>query len=207
MNVADQNSPSAILDAVNNGWGVETDVRIRGSSIVVSHDPPGGSLQTLSDLIEGIERACQRTQIALNIKEDGLACHIQELFATHPMQGYFCFDMSLPEMLKFIKRGLPVFTRQSEFEHSPLLLEMARGVWMDMFVSDWIQPEHIAVHLDAGFQVALVSPELHKRDYLPFWESLRASGLHQSPGLMLCTDHPFEAEKFFNGSRSPCMEA
>jgi hypothetical protein len=51
--------------------------------------------------------------------------------------------------------------------------------------------------LDAGKEVCLVSPELHKRPHLPLWTRLRDEGLQNWEGLMLCSDIPEEAVTFF----------
>ena len=45
---------------------------------------------------------------------------------------------------------------------------------------------------------SLVSPELHGRSYLPFWEILKLENIMENPLAELCTDHPLEAIRFFN---------
>ena len=71
-------------------------------------------------------------------------------------------------------------------------------MWVDMFTNDWVQARDVEKHLDAGKQVALVSPELHQRPHLPFWASLRDAGFAANPNVMLCTDHPRAAREFFH---------
>jgi hypothetical protein len=69
---------------------------------------------------------------------------------------------------------------------------------MDMFHGEWISPARIREHLQAGKQVALVSPELHGRPHLAFWTRLRDARLHAERDLMLCTDLPLAAREFFH---------
>jgi len=57
----------------------------------------------------------------------------------------------------------------------------------------------IREHLEAGKEVALVSPELHGRPHGAFWQRLRDAGLSRQDALMLCTDFPGAAREFFHG--------
>jgi hypothetical protein len=56
----------------------------------------------------------------------------------------------------------------------------------------------IELHLRAGKEVCLVSPELHGRPHEPMWEMVRAAGLDRDAGIMLCTDLPDRARSFFD---------
>ena len=69
---------------------------------------------------------------------------------------------------------------------------------MDAFFDEsWITPEAIAAHLQAGKQVCLVSPELHKRPHLDFWVRLKAHPIYRDDRLILCSDLPEDAVAFF----------
>ena len=57
----------------------------------------------------------------------------------------------------------------------------------------------IKKYLKQGKKVCIVSPELHKREYLTLWDSLRPlSKQKEYNNLLLCTDHPDQAKKYFN---------
>jgi hypothetical protein len=107
--------------------------------------------------------------------------------------------MSVPDAMRSLSAGLRIFTRHSDVEPAPVLYAEAAGVWLDGFHSTWFGPAEIAAHLRAGKQVCLVSPELHRRDHLVFWESLKSAPISASDDVMLCTDFPEPARAFFHG--------
>lgn len=196
---AEKNSREALRLALDSRFGIETDLRDFGGRLVISHDPPSTNAFFVEDFFSMVASiSFGETPLALNIKSDGLRSMLKDLLKQHSIENYFCFDMSFPETLAYSRYGLRYFTRQSEYEREPVLYADAAGVWMDMFSSDWITASDIARHLDAGKEVAIVSPELHGRPWLPFWESVSANGLTEAAGLMLCTDHPTAAQDFFH---------
>lgn len=136
--------------------------------------------------------------LALNIKADGLQVMVSRLLEDFSPPSAFVFDMSIPDMLQWLKVGVPVFTRQSDIEPEPLLADLCAGIWLDAFESDWWEADTVRRHLDKGLQVCIVSPELHRRAHLPVWERLcTQSDLLNVPGLMICTDHPEAARELF----------
>jgi hypothetical protein len=115
------------------------------------------------------------------------------------IDNYFFFDMSLPDALGYVKEGLKIFSRQSEYEKEAYLYKEANGIWLDEFHQHWIDEKIILQHLTEQKKVCIVSPELHKRNYKEEWEHYKhityKFGLEN---LMLCTDYPDEAKTFFN---------
>ena len=192
------NSIAACEAALVRGLGVEFDVRDYSGKLVIAHDVLEAVRPCVADLAAAYCQLQSSATLAINIKADGLGALIEAEVVRRGITNYFCFDMSLPESLRYRRLGLRYFTRESEYEPAPVLYDDAAGVWMDMFESDWITADGIRRHLDRGKQVALVSPELHRRPYMPFWERLRAADLTQYSGLMLCTDHPDAARSFFD---------
>jgi hypothetical protein len=194
----ERNSPDALRNALSKGFGLETDVRDFGGEIVVSHDPVMAGAQLFSDLLFNYTTSGSDTPLAINVKADGLWDGLKVLLGQYNIRSYFCFDMSVPEMLQYDREGLRFFTRESEYEQHPAFYREASGVWMDMFHSDWILPDQIYFHLSANKEVAIVSPELHGRPNSAFWKRLRESKLHVHPAVMLCTDFPELAEQYFH---------
>ncbi len=189
----EHNTPFALSKAFDYGFGVETDLRDCDSKIVIAHDMPRGheiAFENLLDLMAG-RNLC----LALNIKSDGLASEINNLLKKYSHTNYFTFDMSIPDMVQQHKLNLKVFTGISDIIPSPILFEQAAGIWLDCFNSDWFYAEDINKLLDAGKKVAIVSPELHKREYKNIWP--RYKNINHKH-LMICTDYPTEAESFFN---------
>ena len=117
---------------MEEGFGIETDIRDFRRQVVVSHDP------TLSEPVLTLRELTMETQkfdtvVALNVKSDGLL----NLALREQITGReFFFDMSVPEQIQYERAGLTVATRISELEKSDSL---AQGpIWLDCFNSDCI---------------------------------------------------------------------
>lgn len=198
----DKNSSSALRRAFDAGFGVETDVRDHLGELVISHDPPlGTSVLPFHHVVSAYLHSGSHEPLAINIKADGLHEQLAAAIAALPPGAAFVFDMSVPDALGYLERGVPTFTRQSEYESTPAFYDQAVGVWLDSFHDEWVSPSIIETHLRAHRRVALVSPELHGRDHRETWrrwrEALRDPA---AAAVMLCTDHPEEARTFFDAS-------
>jgi glycerophosphoryl diester phosphodiesterase len=194
----EKNTITAFRRALENGYGIETDIRDLSGDLVISHDPAQKNSIPLSRFIE----ECVQFEIdvphALNIKSDGL----QKLLHTNREKyhnfRYFVFDMSIPDTLQYAVLNEPFFVRRSEYENpSELLLRSAAGVWLDAFHKDWFTREIINLYLAKNLMVCIVSPELHGRPHNKLWNNLKVNNLHKEKNLMLCTDYPEDAKEFF----------
>jgi len=195
--VDEKNCEVAFRRSFDLDFGTETDIRDRNGTLVISHDMPNGSEMTLVDFLKIIDN--RNLSLALNIKADGLAFLLkQALQATH-LSNWFVFDMAVPDMRAYLQAGIPVFTRMSEVEKAPVWLEQSAGIWLDAFFDIWYDTTHINDLLHSGKKVCIVSSELHGRDPEYLWNLLLPLSDH--PSLMLCTDHPEKARKFFGDSQ------
>lgn len=194
----EKNTRVAFDRSFSFGFGTETDLRDRNGELVISHDPAMAGAMTADDFLMLYRQYNQDLPLALNIKADGLQKLLAAALKKNQIQNYFVFDMSLPDMISYVKTGLRVFTRQSEYEPEPALYESVQGVWIDCFNSDWVSEKVIEGHLKNDKQVCLVSPDLHKRPYELFWDKLANMQIASSKNVMLCTDYPEEARKIFN---------
>lgn len=194
---AEKNKPVAFHRSFDLGYGTETDVRDLRRTLMIAHDPPDGSEITLEAMLDIL--AGRDLPLAMNIKADGLARDLAAIMAARGVRNWFTFDMTVPETVVQLRLGLPVFTRASEYEQPPPCYDRAIGVWLDAFESIWYTPATIESFLRDDKQVAIVSPELHGRDHLAFWSTLKASPVASHPKLMLCTDLPEQATAFFGG--------
>ncbi|HEY4828019.1 MAG TPA: hypothetical protein VIH85_14690 [Solirubrobacteraceae bacterium] len=194
---AQRNSLAAMRDAFAHGWGVETDVRDLGGSLVVSHDPPGDGTLAFETVVSAYREYGCPGALAVNVKADGLAEMLADALRDVDPDRWFAFDMSVPDMRHYAREGLPFFTRHSDLEPAPALYEQALGVWLDDFDGGFIAHERIATHLAAGKRVAVVSPELHGRDRERTWAEWRPWPVWDSADVFLCTDHPMNAEEVF----------
>ncbi|MCJ2087477.1 hypothetical protein MKK88_16025 [Methylobacterium sp. E-005] len=184
----EKNSALAFQRSVAASFGTETDVRDQVGRLVVSHDPPHGDALPWEDLLDLFSGT--GLPLAVNVKSDGLAPLLARAFEGRDIP-WFAFDMSVPEMIRYARAGLPFYTRHSDVEAEPILYDAATGVWLDGFHGDWFEKSVIESHLAAGKAVCVVSPELHGRDPQKVWGWLLAM-----PGdITLCTDFPDRASQ------------
>ena len=198
----EKNTELAFERALSANFGIETDLRDYCGNIVVSHDIPDKSSMKFEYFLElylrNTEHHSLKPELALNIKSDGLSGLVLEILERYGVTNYFVFDMSVPDSLSYINAGLKTFTRHSEFEVLPSLYEPSSGVWLDCFLNTWFSEELLTSHLEAGKDVCIVSPELHKRkDFISEqWVFLREYS--RRGDLILCTDFPNKAQEYFN---------
>ncbi|ESQ78646.1 hypothetical protein [Asticcacaulis sp. YBE204] len=185
---AEKNSETAFRRAFESGFGVETDVRDQNGVLKIAHDMPVGEAVMNFDYFLELHKAyAQSGTIALNIKADGLQAGVRAAFDKAGISDVFCFDMAVPDALGYFKHNFVAYTRHSELEPVPPYYDKAEGVWLDAFYGDWITPDVIQAHLDAGKKVALVSPELHGRDYAAAWDMWSQ---FKGETIAICTDVP-----------------
>jgi hypothetical protein len=135
--------------------------------------------------------------LALNIKEDGLLAKLLPLLASGPPlpDGAFFFDMSVPQLVQFVRVGLPVALRLSEYETPASLTEFhlvdPGHIWIDGFHDEWFVENTEVERLCETRCGIIVSPEIHGRDPRATWDwvyEARARGVD----LGICTDQPLD---------------
>jgi len=194
----EKNTNKAFKRSFSLDYGTETDIRDHAGGLVISHDPSQKEAMSVESLFLTYTSQGKKLPLALNIKADGLQKLLLAALSKYNINDYFVFDMSVPDMLEYINSGLKVFTRQSELEFTPVLYEKSQGVWIDSFISNWIDEATIKSHIDNEKQVCIVSPELHKRPFKEEWYRLKRMSITGNPEVMLCTDYPEQARSFFN---------
>ena len=193
----ERNTPAALRRALDSGFGFESDIRDYIGELVISHNIADGSCQKAEEVFRWLAEHGDKYCFAINIKADGLKGLLAGLLEKYHIKNYFTFDMSVPQTVEYADMGLTWFARQSEVEPDPVMYDKAAGVWIDGFWgTDWITEELLQDHIAAGKTVCLVSPELHGRPYLGFWEMLTSFRLDFGL-VLLCTDRPGEAAAFF----------
>lgn len=198
LDVSEKNTVIAFSRALKNGFGIETDFRDLNGELVVSHDMPVVGVMKVDEFMNLYKQYPISAPMALNIKSDGLYPLVKDLIIQSGMTNYFVFDMSVPDTRGYFAEQIPVFTRLSEYETAPAFLDKSSGVWLDAFESEWYDEKVIQSLLDQKKQVAIVSPELHRRPHLQQWQFLKEHHFHKSDLVSLCTDFPLEAKEFFN---------
>ena len=192
---AEKNSEHAFRRSFSLGFGTETDIRDCGGQLMISHDPPNGGEMHFSRFLEIYSEYLGDLPLALNIKSDGLPSMLVKCLEPYSADCFF-FDMSVPDALGYLKAGLPVLTRVSEYETVPSYYEDAFGVWVDSFYGDWYDEDVLEGFLSDGKSVCIVSPELHGRDDLGLWKRLLTMDCCRESAVLLCTDFPEVAADF-----------
>lgn len=195
---SEKNTSIAFSRALEHGFGIETDFRDLNGSLVISHDVPTDGAMKVAEFINLYKKIPVLAPMALNIKSDGLYSLVKKLITESGMTNYFVFDMSVPDTRGYLAEQIPVFSRLSEYETAPAFLNQSRGVWLDAFETEWYDSTVINNLLDSNKQIAIVSPELHRRPHLDLWNFLKVNSFHQTDLISLCTDLPLEAEEYFN---------
>jgi glycerophosphoryl diester phosphodiesterase len=194
---SEKNSTQAFEKSFSLGFGTETDVRDYNGELVISHDIPSCDSILISDFFLQYSNY-QANTLALNIKSDGLVKLLTDKLSEFSITNYFVFDMSIPDSLSYLNSGVNVFLRHSEIESDMSLYNKCKGVWLDAFFSEWYDGEIIHNHLANNKKVCIVSAELHGRDNLEQWVKLKALDFIQTDQVILCTDVPEKAYKYFN---------
>ncbi len=196
--IEEKNTLSSMTKAFENNWGVETDIRDYVGSLVISHDMPNEKAYTLEQFLVEYKKQSPNNCLALNIKADGLSDLLCQFLVEHKINNYFVFDMSIPETLRYLNLGMQVYVRESEYDTiNELLYSKTQGIWLDAFINEWYTVETIIKHTTNNKKVAIVSPELHSREYEDFWAMLKLKNIHKNENVLLCTDLPIEATKYF----------
>ena len=154
------------LDEIRNtptAYGVEVDIRSRGSELIIQHDPfVDGTI-----FLDWISEYRHGTLI-LNVKEEGLESRLIELMHHHKIDDFFFLDQSFPFLIKWAKAGeRRCAVRVSEFESIQTALSLAgmvTWIWVDCFTRFPLAKKDAATLRDAGFKLCLVSPELQGRN-------------------------------------------
>lgn len=196
LNSVEKNTLIAFKQSFSQGYGTETDLRDYCGDIVISHDIPTGESIRFEAFLELFVKYDNQLPLALNIKSDGLAKKINEFLRFYKISNYFCFDMSIPDTIKYFEEDMNVFMRRSEYEADNELFFYAKGIWLDSFNSNVFCSDEVIDYLESGKKVCIVSPELHRKDESEMWKEIKSLPVeyYGSNRLLICTD---KIEKVF----------
>ena len=123
--------------------------------------------------------------------------HLKREIDKFALKNFFVFDMSIPDTIGYINESIPIYSRISEYEQVPAFYEQAAGLWVDAFKGIWFTPKLIEKYLSDGKQLCFVSPDLHKRDEMTLWKMMKDNRWDKQNHVVLCTDFPDKATKYF----------
>lgn len=194
----EKNHIKALKAALDQKYGIETDIRDYQGKLVISHNIADAQAICVDELLRYYTDICAGEPLALNVKADGIQGLLRELLDKYKILNYYLFDMSVPEQVVNHDMNLNYYTRHSDVENTCVLYEDAMGVWLDSFYDDhWLTADIIKAHMRAGKKVCVVSPELHGKEYRTTWKMIKQNQFEQSELMQLCTDKPDEARRYF----------
>ena len=196
----ERNTLASLCNGLDEGFGLETDVRDLNGQLVISHDLPFTDCSVfLEQLLRYYSDGRFTSILGLNIKSDGLQEKLCRQLLDYNIKNYFVFDMSIPDTLGYLKHDMPIFIRRSDLEHHPELVSLTQGVWLDELIKPWIDSQVLLQQTLEAKAVCIVSSELHGWEHEPQWKQIE-DAMHlgcPSSKLLLCTDFPRESERYF----------
>lgn len=193
----EKNSFEALIKSLDQGFGIETDIRDFKNKIVISHDPASGKEIEFKKLLTDYENKKYSNFLALNIKSDGIQQEAYSLIKKFKIKRYAFFDQSVPELFHCHSLGSNYLSRLSDIEPHMHLYDNSYGVWVDSFEEFRTDVQIFDKILGDGKILCFVSPELHGRPYMEVWKWIHNFNKIRNARVAICTDHPLEAEVFF----------
>jgi len=160
--IAHRKNTLADLQATPEKYGVEVDIRCRGSQLIIHHD----AFVDGEDFLAWIA-AYRHGTLILNVKEEGLEQRLLDVMKQHGVEDFFFLDQSFPFLIRTSRTGeRRCAARVSEFESVETALTLAGKIdwiWVDCFTRFPLgRPAYDRLR-QAGFRLCLVSPELQGR--------------------------------------------
>jgi hypothetical protein len=180
--------------------GMEFDIRDSDGLILVTHDP----FTKACDLETFVIRLPKFDDFVyiVNIKSEGIEYKAREILERNEITNFFFLDSSFPTIARMSSEGEKRFAiRASEYESIQTAVEMSgkvNWIWLDCFTK--FCPEQAMIAKGIGYNVCLVSPELHKHsDYASKIRDMceQIKKYHLVIDAICCKDPTIEVWKYF----------
>lgn len=195
-----ENTLSAVRYCLEQGWGIETDIRrAPDGRFYLSHEPVELTSSNQADAFFELFRRFPAATIALNIKELGYEADLLKYLDNQGvLKNIFLFDMEMLEqsagqtaaLLRRLNRTVRLAARASDRDEPierALQVREADIIWLDEFDRFWIDGNAIRRLKSSGKTVYVISPEIHGfsiNDMKRRWRELAAWGVDG-----MCTDY------------------
>ena len=148
-----------LLQDIPKDFGVEIDIRSKGSELILRHDV-GDQGCKLDEYLNFFNHRL----IIFNVKEDGLEEAILTTASGLPNLDYFFLDQPFPSLVRTSALGYSTAIRVSEFEALPAMPLQCKWIWLDSFTGSW---SHINLAIkyakENNLRTCMVAPELQGR--------------------------------------------
>lgn len=175
------------INEIDKNFGLEIDVRENNGKLVLSHDNSTNEIVPLDNFLRYVD---VNQLIAINIKSSEIESELKRTLTNSNLKNYFTFDWSIPSLIKATTFDLVCAFRLSEYEKT--IIPHCDWVWIDSFHSIWYGEEVLNDLKTNNLKIAIVSPELHKRDFeIDKVKKIIKNGLVDA----ICTDYPERWDK------------
>lgn len=152
----------ADLAHVPQTYGCEIDLRDKGDTLILQHDPFSDG-ERFDDFLAHY----RHKTLILNIKSERIEWRVLDLLDRYGITDYFFLDSSFPMCVQLWQKGLSQWAiRLSEYEGIETAIRMAgkaAWVWIDCFTRFPLDKTAYAQLRHLGYKLCLVSPELQGR--------------------------------------------
>ena len=118
------------LKNIPKNFGVEIDIRAKGSHLILNHEPYGKG-DKLTDYLENYNNKT----LVLNIKESGIEDEVINLVKYFSIKSYFLLDVEMPYMYSATQKGQKnIAVRFSEYENiisASYFKNKLNWIWID----------------------------------------------------------------------------
>lgn len=139
-------------------YGIEVDLRYKGSDIILHHDPFREGV-IFNDFLSHYKH----NGIILNCKSEGIELETLNILSKHNIKNFFFLDLSIPFLVKTSLDGCnKIAIRFSEYEPLSFVkkyVNICDWVWIDSFDGKYFDRDLIT-KLSKDFKICLMSPEL-----------------------------------------------
>jgi hypothetical protein len=121
--------------------------------------------EEICNFSEYLDNCNKHTQLAINVKQTGLLEILNNPVyksKLNKLKSYFFFDMSIPDLLDYIKI-FPNNTACRMSEYELRLYDECKWIWLDFFNSEFDYCMYNTI-LKFKKNIIVVSPELHKNN-------------------------------------------
>ena len=173
---------SNMISDISENFGVEIDIRDFNGELVLAHDHPNHDNTKLKEYLKNVKN---ESLVAINVKSTEIENDLKNILTELKIKNYFTFDWAVPSLLKAINCRLTCAFRLSEYEKE--IFPKCSWVWIDSFHKIWFDEMFLESLRNKNLNIAVVSPELHKRyDDIPKIQQMSSTGLIDA----ICTDFP-----------------
>ena len=137
-------------------YGTEIDIRTKGSSFILNHEPFSNG-----DNLENYLENYNHKTLVLNFKEAGIEDDVIKLVKKYSIKSYFLLDVEMPYMYSATKKGVKeIAVRFSEYEDIALakyFQNRLKWIWIDTATKLPLLQNNLKII--SKFKSAIVCPE------------------------------------------------